>query len=665
LFKSYYIKVFLFTDTIFSISALRQLADMEKSGYTADILSRRSNRARRAKTTDSTDSAVTLSTIDFSAPAFRGECEICCGEDEIMSVVLKKLGSDDSAANTADFALDFPLAAGRFPANVNIISSQCICFDCALFGLPGFSIYKESIAAVLPALEYANYNKQYINQQLYLALTGGLKTGVPALGQLFATILDRTLQTKEWAGAKLDCTDGSVEDVETKKRRGTLKWLLDSVISNLRCRETFNELGEWTTYPKALAWAAKDFESEGLTSWAINYPVAGFNQLLRFGEMTGVFSEDVIQRMKSTKILHSFVSFYLAKLLTNGGHVNKTSLWTREVLDLVYAEFNADLIPRDLGEDKTILTSTEKFWTLLTKFLSADPALMAGWGGQEEENIMPRIQLLSFWLVYFQRGHSSAKTFFINLRTNQPLAATVLNPTAALPWSVVSPVLLSPFRNEAEFLNQQIALAHANCTVPFKTPYGASVLGCGTPGCSQSFIPSQMQNESGTWSPKNLDRLRQARAKHLIDAFGISQTFAENQTGLPESTSMPTAPTSAHTSLHISITRTWAGLAVDERRAVVSAFNTDSAGPKVVKFITAARKEVCGVSRRGDIYNSRIGEEILALLPSFFEVLREALTLEGQAAQDIAIFEHKFEDNTIAWKTKYESAVDKLRAARK
>jgi hypothetical protein len=162
--------------TLHISQALRQLADMEKSGYTADILSRRSNRARRAETTDHTDTEVFICAIDFDAPAFRGECQICCGEDKIMSLVLKKLSSEECAANTADFALDFPLAAGRFPANADIISSQCICFDCALFGLPGLSIYKEPIAAVLPTLEYANSNKQYINQQLYLALTGGLKT---------------------------------------------------------------------------------------------------------------------------------------------------------------------------------------------------------------------------------------------------------------------------------------------------------------------------------------------------------------------------------------------------------------------------------------------------------------------------------------------------------
>lgn len=144
-------------------SAMRQLAEIEKAGYTADILSRTSNRARRADTTVATDSNVALSILDLEAPSYKAECPICCGENEVMSVVLKQMDETATSANTADFALDFPLAAGRFPANMNVISSQCICFQCALFGRPGLSIYAEPVAAVLPALEYSGTNKQYIN----------------------------------------------------------------------------------------------------------------------------------------------------------------------------------------------------------------------------------------------------------------------------------------------------------------------------------------------------------------------------------------------------------------------------------------------------------------------------------------------------------------------
>jgi hypothetical protein len=425
-------------------SAMRQLAELEKAGYTADILlSRTSNRARRAETA-STDSTIALSILDFEASSYKAECPICCGEDEVMSVVLKQMDAEATGANTADFALDFPLAAGRFTANMNVVSSQCICFQCALCGRPGLSIYAEPIAAVLPALEYSGTNKQYINQQLYLALNGGLKTGVPTLGQLFATILDRTLRTKAWAGASdlsVEPKDTETEDAEIEKRKQTLDWILQSILRNLRCRETFSELGAWGDYPTALAWAAKDFDSEGLTSWACQYPVAGFNQLLRFGTITGVFSEDLIRRMKKTKLIHTLVSTYLAKLRGN----THSRAWTQPFLAMMYAEFNDELVPRDLGPEKTILNSVDLFWTKLNHVLSADPNLLAGWLDGDKVSLMPRIQIALFWLVYFQRPHTLAKTWFVNIKKSEPLATAVLDPTTTFSYSVIKDVLLSPF----------------------------------------------------------------------------------------------------------------------------------------------------------------------------------------------------------------------------
>lgn len=425
-------------------SAMRQLAELEKAGYTADILSRTSNRARRADTTAATDSNVALSILDLEAPSYKAECPIYCGEDEAMLVVLKQMDEAATGANTADFALDFPLAAGRFSANMNVISSQCICFHCALFGRPGLSIYSEPIAAVLPALEYSGTNKQYINQQLYLALNGGLKTGVPALGQLFATILDRTLQTKVWPGTPDPCAEpkeDETEDVEIIKRKKTLDWILQTVIKNLRCRETFSELGEWGYYPTALAWAARGFGSEGLTSWACQYPVPGFNQLIHLGTMTGVFSEDLVRRMKKTKLIHSLVSTYLAKLRDNA----HSRAWTQPFLAMIYAEFNSELVPRDLGGEKTILSSVDIFWAKLNNVLSADPALLSGWKESDKISLMPHLQTVLFWLVYFQRAHTLTKTWFTNIRTSEPLAAAVLDPTAEFSAEVVKDTLLSPF----------------------------------------------------------------------------------------------------------------------------------------------------------------------------------------------------------------------------
>jgi hypothetical protein len=93
-------------------SALRTVADVEKAGYTADILSRRSNRARRADVVSGDQ--VETAALDFDAPAFKGECEVCCGEDEIMSIALKVLTPEQIAANTVRLSLIIP----SFPNHV-------------------------------------------------------------------------------------------------------------------------------------------------------------------------------------------------------------------------------------------------------------------------------------------------------------------------------------------------------------------------------------------------------------------------------------------------------------------------------------------------------------------------------------------------------------------
>ena len=91
--------------------ALATIADFEKSGYTADILNRKSNRARRAEVISVADAEIHLSVLDLSDEvfAYRAICPICCGDEQIMSIVLKSL--DTVEENTTDFALNFPLVS--------------------------------------------------------------------------------------------------------------------------------------------------------------------------------------------------------------------------------------------------------------------------------------------------------------------------------------------------------------------------------------------------------------------------------------------------------------------------------------------------------------------------------------------------------------------------
>lgn len=162
------------------------------------------------------------------------------------------------------------------------------------------SIYQEKLSAIIPAVSYAGSNKQYINNQLYLGLTAGLATGAAGVSQLFMAILEQLLKTKPWAGACLkeeDSQTSSDERNEAVQRRQTFQWMLDQLIHNTYTRKNFTETGGWVQYPEALKWAAKDFETNGLASFAVTYPVVGFSTLLVFGEKTGAFAVNLLHQI--------------------------------------------------------------------------------------------------------------------------------------------------------------------------------------------------------------------------------------------------------------------------------------------------------------------------------------------------------------------------------
>ena len=61
------------------------------------------------------------------------------------------------------------------------------------------------------------------------------------------------------------------------------------------------------------------------------------------------------------------------------------------------------------------------------------------------------------------------------------------------------------------------------------------------------------------------------------------------------------------------------------------------------------------------MFNDRLDEDIKELFQSFFDVLREALVRDGKAGNDVAVFEHKFEENQMALKVQYEMDATKER----
>lgn len=622
-------------------AALRTLASIEAAGFNAEILSRKSNRARRAEVVESV-AVIDMAKLDLDAPACKGFCLVCCDEEVVMSICFKELESDQVEDNTTDFALNFPLAAGASSKNVNLVSSQNICFQCAILAPDNKSIYRESLVAVVPALQYDGSNKKYINDQLYLTLTAKLATGAAGIAQLFMSILQELLATKSWAGAGMsEAQFSSSEQHEILQRRKTFEWMLDQLVQNTRTREDFKETGSWVKYPQALSWVAKDFETNGLASFAVTYPAAGFNNLLRLGARIGAFTADQLRRLKSAKIVHSIASKYLAELQVALQHGDSDERWKQKYLEVIYRDFNGPLVPRDQGVDSLILDITT-----FTEHLSA---CISGVSLEIGDTDMRKVQLILFWLLFKHKGHCTAQTFFTRLRESEPLAHAVLDPRLPLPETEQHNILLSIFaEQDAHLINAAEAARHSGL-IPFANPFGASVLRCGAEGCHEVFCTL---NDPKAVTGKTVNKIRDMRTKHLINVFGIATRFESSLTGLPERADNGRPPTSTHTNLHISIVREWAAHTPEQRRAIAADEHARE------EFIKSVRRRLC-TEGRGNIFQDDLDHDTRIVLPSLFKVLKRALELDGKSGEDVAVYEHDFEKNTLEDKIRWEMEAGK------
>jgi hypothetical protein len=106
-------------------------------------------------------------------------------------------------------------------------------------------------------------------------------------------------------------------------------------------------------------------------------------------------------------------------------------------------------------------------------------------------------------------------------------------------------------------------------------------------------------------------------------------------------------PTSLHSNMHITIVREWVWRDADARRGIVQG------GDARAEFAEAVRERLCQEGR-GDIHNSRVKQDIMAMLPSFFEVLAVALRAEGKSDGDVALYEHNMESNKLHNKVTWE-----------
>lgn len=640
--------------------ALGILADVENSSYDAQILNARSNRVRRGLATDPDDAGILEVTLCLAddVEAFRGTCSICCDDNQIMSIGLKSL--DTIEENTTDFALNFPLAAGQANQITDIISSQCVCYECAVIARQ--SIFREPLSAIIPTVNYQGPNKPYMTHQLTTAFTAGFATRLAGICQIFMAVLDRTLETKAW------CADqsGLEEDKrnsETSTRRGALNFMLVTLFKNCKIRanfsEKFNDVSPLVDYPQALRRVIGEFQLHRVQSWVIQYPLLGFVQMFRLLDiLSPKVPSGIMDAMLRAKLMH----FVVVRMINEQLRAKPgDERWTHPYLHLIYKGFNAPGVPQDMGS--ATLVQAEGFWGRLEVVLGQQPVIKR-FLGLFRPDLIPeaaeRIQLTIFWFLRSQKCHTLPETFFQHVL---PMANGMLDPFRLYRGRSEQKMFKSLFFSKRP-TNDCSHPVH--CVPPFVSPYGPSVLECGEPSCPVQFYLESDANSL------DLDALRRRRATHLTSIYGGMGFFRASKTGMPEPTFAPFPPISDHCDLHISIAKVWSRLrcyainAVSQNRSRHSNCKlTRSDLPSreeimngdehaVAAFVTEVLVQICVRSQRGNIYRADLDANVRGLLPSFRNALRVASEKLGLADRSGMAFEHDFTHNSLLSRVGYE-----------
>ena len=91
---------------------------------------------------------------------------------------------------------------------------------------------------------------------------------------------------------------------------------------------------------------------------------------------------------------------------------------TYPFLQVIYHEFNAPGVPRDLGRPSTVSASI--FWAMLKKALGPWEEVglfFDSFSRAARWQTASRIQLVIFWALYLQNGHTMPKTFFATIKS--------------------------------------------------------------------------------------------------------------------------------------------------------------------------------------------------------------------------------------------------------
>lgn len=611
--------------------ALALVTGIEKAGNTADrlVFSHKHDRAMRADMIQASDSNLQRLAMDLSdnVKAFRSTCSICAGNEQIMSIVLKRPYTAEG--NASHVALEFPLDAGCDERNVDLVSSQCICFQCAL--VCGKSIYEE---AIVPTTEYTGVNTRYLDHQIRLAIAAGSNTGSSAMAQFFMTILDRVLETKSWCRIDEGQTNREAPDHEKSIRRQAFSWMRKTILQNSSTRKTFTDVG-------SLRGTIKDCQNAGVNSWVVQYPLKGFCQMIRwYGMIDQPVDASKVELVRKTKLMHLVVS----KLMDGG---KSTCAFMR----LIYCDLNAPGVPRDMHGRESIVSPAE-FWQRLEEAMGNQPdveSFLSSFSTEARVAMCRRIQLAVFWAIFTEQLDTTARDFFRSMARKtakeEPLAKVILckpkDLAVDVPEAPAIEVLTSIFSERSLHTDE---IHSEDKFPPFVSPFGASVLRCGLEGCNVRFFTPKAAGEPATMPDR--ETVRRARDQHFREVFCRKNSYGS---GLPGPTRAPKAPSSSHNNLHQSIAKVWSR----QDRPTKQHLYLGNNEPALDTFVSMVIFEVCVTNGQGNIYQSGLDKATRDLLPSFFEALRQASGRLG--LEDPVDYVHDWNSRgSLAAKIEYE-----------
>jgi hypothetical protein len=111
-------------------------------------------------------------------------------------------------------------------------------------------------------------------------------------------------------------------------------------------------------------WTLKTYADEGIYSWTVRYPVVGFHVLLELLGM--VDGAEIPETLRVAKLTHEIVTVYMARIVKPSA--NKLDV-QRQILKIVFAEFNAEGVPKDFQNNAQAVNSADVVFKRLVSWL--------------------------------------------------------------------------------------------------------------------------------------------------------------------------------------------------------------------------------------------------------------------------------------------------------